>query len=49
MIQTERELGATPCTIDNYLLYELRVIPSIIYTLASTSIKANRSHSGGAR
>jgi hypothetical protein len=34
---------------DKYLLFKLRVDPSVIYTLASAFIKADKSYSGGAQ
>jgi hypothetical protein len=43
------EQGKMPGTADNYLLFKLRIAPSVIYTLVSVFIKADKSFSGGAQ
>lgn len=36
-----------PGAMDKYLLFKLRVTPSVIYTVVSAFIKADESYSGG--
>jgi len=36
-----------PGAMDKYLLFKLRIAPSVIYTVVSAFIKADESYSGG--